>query len=320
MWLNSGSIRNRGLEIAVDATPISIGDFEWNISGQISWNRNTIVNLGASGGGGPLYLSPDDKEPTQSLYYVGANVGQSNHINDYANIFIQGYPVGLFYGYKTEGIVKEGETGLPLTDGGAERDPGNIQYRDMNGNGYLDPLDRTVIGDPNPDFIYGFSTSFTWKDLSISASFNGSYGNELLNANLAQQTDTRVQSNPRNVWNIRREAFFDAWTPDNQDTFYPAIGTGDISETRYMNDRRIEDASFLRLSNVSISYRLPIPKNKVVNNISVGLSGSNLYVWTKYSGWDPEVSSHGNSMTKVGIDIGSYPGARTYSFDLKFTF
>ena len=87
-----------------------------------------------------------------------------------------------------------------------------------------------------------------------------------------------------------------------------------------MTDRRVEDASFLRLSNVSITYRLPIPKNKVVNNISVGVSGSNLYVWTKYSGWDPEVSSHGNSMTKVGLDIGSYPGARTYSFDLKFTF
>ena len=320
MWVNDGSIRNRGLELGIDATPISIGDFEWNISGQISWNRNTIVDLGSSGGGGPIYLSPDATEATQCIYYTGANVGSSNHINEYANIFIQGQPVGLFYGYKTEGIVKEGEKGLPLTDGGAERDPGTIQYRDMNGNGYLDPLDKTVIGDPNPDFIYGFATSFTWKDLSISASFNGSYGNDILNANLAQQTDTRAQSSPRNAWNIRREAFFDAWTPENQDTFYPAIGTGDLSEVRYMTDRRIEDASYLRLSNLSISYRIPLPKNKVVKNMSVGLSGSNLYVWTKYSGWDPEVSSHGNSMTKVGIDIGSYPGARTYSFDLKFTF
>ena len=320
MWVNDGSIRNRGLELGIDATPISIGDFEWNLSGQISFNRNTIVDLGASGGGGPIYLSPDATETTQCVYYTGDNVGSSNHINEYANIFIQGQPVGLFYGYKTEGIVKEGETGIPLTDGGDPRQPGTIKYRDMNGNGYVDPLDKTVIGDPNPDFIYGFSTSFTWKDLSFSASFNGSYGNDLLNANLAQQTDTRVQGTPRNAWNIRREAFFDAWTPENQDTFYPAVGTGDLAEVRFMTDRRVEDASFLRLSNVSITYRLPIPKNKVVNNISVGVSGSNLYVWTKYSGWDPEVSSHGNSMTKVGIDIGSYPGARTYSFDLKFTF
>ena len=320
MWLNDGAIRNRGLEIAFDATPISIGDFEWNIAGQISWNRNTLVNLGASGGGGPLYLSPDAKEPTQSIYYVGDNIGSSNHINDYANIFIQGHPVGLFYGYKTEGIVQEGETGLPLTDGGEPRAPGNIQYRDMNGNGYLDSNDKTIIGDPNPDFIYGFSTSFTWKDLTISASFDGSYGNDILNANLAQETDTRSISNPRNASNIRREAFFRAWTPENKDPFYPALGTGDLSETRSMTDRRIEDGSFLRVSNVSLSYRLPIPKNKVVNNITVGVSGSNLYVFTKYSGWDPEVSSHGNSMRRVGIDSGSYPGARTYSFDLKFTF
>lgn len=87
-----------------------------------------------------------------------------------------------------------------------------------------------------------------------------------------------------------------------------------------MTDRRIEDGSYLRLSNLSISYKLPIPKNKVFRNITVGVSGSNLYVWTKYSGWDPEVSSNGNDMKKVGIDNGSYPSARTYSFDLKFTF
>ena len=87
-----------------------------------------------------------------------------------------------------------------------------------------------------------------------------------------------------------------------------------------MSDRRIEDGSYLRLANLSVSYKLPIPKNKVFRNITVGVSGSNLYVWTKYSGWDPEVSSNGNDMKKVGIDNGSYPSARTYSFDLKFTF
>ena len=87
-----------------------------------------------------------------------------------------------------------------------------------------------------------------------------------------------------------------------------------------MTDRWVEDASFLRISNVTLSYRIPLPKNKVVRNMSVGVSGRNLYVFTKYSGWDPEVSSYGNSMEKIGVDFGSYPTARTYSFDLKFTF
>ena len=202
------------------------------------------------------------------------------------------------------------------------RPAGSVQYLDLNGNGYLDEDDRTVIGDPNPDFIYGFSTAFRWKGLSISASFDGSYGNDIVNANLAQEWDTAYYSTPTSYWNIRREAYYDAWSPTNPDGKYQRLGLsqGDNTERRAMSDRRIEDGSFLRLSNVSISYRLPIPKNKVFRNITVGVTGGNLYVWTKYSGWDPEVNSYGNNMMKVGIDTGSYPTARTYSFDLKFTF
>lgn len=326
MWLNDGAIRNRGLELSVDATPISIGDFEWNVAGQISFNRNTIENIGAQGGSGKLWLSHTDKEQTDCYYYKGNNIGNSNYLHTYANIFIEGQPVGLFYGYKSDGIVQEGERGVPLTPpsegNDTSREPGSVQYLDLNGNGFLDEEDKTIIGDPNPDFIYGFSTSFTWKDLTLSASFNGSYGNDILNANLTQETDVAYNGNIFNYWNIRREAYYNAWTPENRNNKYQALGfsQSDNFERRAMTDRRIEDGSYLRLSNLSISYKLPIPKNKVFRNITVGVSGSNLYVWTKYSGWDPEVSSNGNDMKKVGIDNGSYPSARTYSFDLKFTF
>jgi hypothetical protein len=91
-------------------------------------------------------------------------------------------------------------------------------------------------------------------------------------------------------------------------------------ELKLMTDRWVEDASYLRLSNVSLAYRFPIPKNKVVRDITLGVSGRNLYVFTKYSGWDPEVSSYGNSMERIGVDLGSYPTARTYTVDLKFKF
>ena len=319
MWLNDGSIRNRGLEIAVDATPISIGDFEWNISGQISWNRNSIVNIGASGGTGELYLNPDS--PQECKYYLGDKIGTSNYLNNPANIFVEGQPIGLLWGYKFNRIVPEGEEGVPFTDGGAARKPGQREYCDLNGNGYIDEYDKTVIGDANPDFMYGFSTSFTWKDLTLSASFDGCYGNDIINANRPQLEDVASQGSTLSYWNIRRDAYYKAWTPENPNTTYPRLGyAGDNSERYMVSDVFVEDGSFLRISNVSLSYRLPIPKNKVVNNISVGISGSNLYVFTKYSGWDPEVNSHGNNMKKIGIDNGSYPSARTYSFDLKFTF
>ena len=320
MWLNSGSIRNRGLELALDATPISNGDFEWNISGQISWNKNTLVDMGASGGTGEIYVNPDS--PQESKYFYGDKVGSSNYLNNPANIFIEGQPLGLIWGYKFNRIVPEGDEGIPISQGGAARLPGQREYMDLNENGYIDEYDKTVIGNANPDFMFGFSTSFTWKDLTISASFDGAYGNEILNANRPQEEDVAYNSNTMSYWNVRRDAYLKAWTPQNQNTKYPALGISASDNTeRYMvSDVFVEDGSFLRISNVSISYRLPLPKNKVVNNISVGVSGSNLYVFTKYSGWDPEVNSHGNNMKRVGIDIGSYPTARTYSFDLKFTF
>ena len=317
-WVNEGSIRNRGLEISLDLTPIAIGDFEWNIAGNISFNRNQIADIGASGTGGDIYLSPDNLQNCR--YYLGSNIGTSNYMQAPGNIFIDGQPIGLFYGFKTDGYVQEGQTGVPITSGGEPTKPGSINYIDVNGNGYIDNDDRTIIGDPNPDFTYGFSTSFTWKDLTLSASFDGSYGNDLINANLPQSTDTRKMSSSTSYVNVLRDAVYDAWTPENPDAKWPALNSFTLDDIRRFQDRWVEDASYLRISNVSVSYRIPLPKNKVINRMSVGFSGRNLYVFTKYSGWDPEVSSYGNSMTKIGIDIGSYPTARTYSFDLKFTF
>ena len=196
--------------------------------------------------------------------------------------------------------------------------PGSIKYRDLNENGYLDDGDKTILGDPNPDFTYGLSTSFSWKGLSLSASIDGSYGNELTNVNLIQET--KITSTTSSYSNVRREAYFQAWTPENPDTWYPKLQGMGNEELKLMTDRWVEDASFLRISNVSLSYILPLPKNKVVRDITLGVSGRNLYVFTKYSGWDPEVSSYGNSMERIGLDMGSYPTARTYSVDLKFTF
>ncbi len=315
IWVNDGSIRNRGIELAVDATPLVIGDFEWNIAGNISFNRNTITSLGSSGDGGEIYLSPDNLQ--NCSYYFGKKIGNANFLNSVVNIFVEGQPIGLFYGYKTDGIIPEGEIGpgfsldAPLTEG-------QIRYCDLNGDGLISDLDKTILGNPNPDFTYGLSTSFSWKGLSLSASIDGTYGNEIVNANLVQET--KIVSNSSSYSNIRREAFVNAWTPENQDTKYPKLDGMSQEELKLMTDRWVEDASYLRLSNVSLSYRLPIPKNKVVRDITLGVSGRNLYVFTKYSGWDPEVSSYGNSMERIGVDLGSYPTAKTYTFDLKFRF
>lgn len=316
-WVNDGSIRNQGLEISVDATPVAYGDFEWNVSGQISFNRNSIASLGMSDGGGEIFLAPGHKR--QCNYFEGATVGSSNYMQSTANIFIEGFPVGLFYGYKTNGIVQTGERGYTLEEG-VYSGPGSIKYCDLNGNGYIESGDRTIIGNPNPDFTYGFSTMFRWRGLTFSAAFEGSYGNDLINANLPQESDVRKRTKGISQTNIRKEYFYNAWTPEKPNNKYPALDSYSVDEIRLFTDRYVEDASYLRISNVSLNYEVPLPLNKFLKGLSVGISGNNLYVFTKYSGWDPDVNSYGKNLQKVGIDIGSYPTARTYSFDLRLTF
>ena len=146
--------------------------------------------------------------------------------------------------------------------------------------------------------------------------FNGSYGNAIANANLSQEYDTS-----RADYNIRKVAFVNAWTPENKNNKFPASNGVLSSETQYyFTDRLLEDGSYLRLANVRLSYDVPLPKDRFVRHCNVGVSMSNVYFWTKFTGWDPDVNSFGNSMTRVGIDIGSYPTARALSFDVRLTF
>lgn len=316
MWVNQGTINNRGVEISLEAVPIASKNFEWIISGNFSINRNTIADLGFSMDKSPVYL--EEGVESQLRYYVGSNVASSTYLRNPANIFIEGMPVGLFYGYKTDGIVQENETGVPLEKGGTPRTPGQVRYVDMNGNGYIDEYDRTVIGDNNPDFTYGFQTSFKFYGFNLSLNFDGVWGKDILYANLAQITDAQYSY----CTNVLKEAYYDAWSPANPTGRYPILNGGlSNGERAFVSDRMIQDASYLRLSSASLTYTYRLPKkSKVLKSIQVGVTGSNLFVITDYPGWSPIVNSFGQSMTRIGVDIGSYPMARSYSFDIKLSF
>lgn len=315
MWVNEGKVRNRGIEFTLDATPVKTRTVEWTLSANISINRNRIMSISDDAARETIYISPD--EAREVTYFPGASVGSSNYANAPLGIFMVGYPMGLFYGYRTEGLVRTGETpGPPVVEGGEAAAPGHLRITDTNGNGYIDPDDRMIIGNPNPDFTFGFSTSLTWKHLTLSASFNGSYGSDILNVNNMRESDTSQKNH-----NVLRSALYDSWTPENQDAKYWGINMINSTECRMVKDVDVEDGSYLRLANVSLNYDLPLKKkSKVLKGLNFGVSGSNLFVWTRYSGWDPEVNSYGNNIMKMGADAGSYPSARTYSFDVKFTF
>lgn len=316
-WVNQGSINNRGVELSMEAIPVKTSNFEWGINGNISWNRNRITDIGTDSEGKGIYMTPAPDRYRECRYYEGSVIGSGNYGVEPVNIFIEGQPMGLFYGYATNGIIQEGEEGPKFNIGNAtdtNNGPGGIRYVDPNGDGFIDSTERTIIGDPNPDFTYGFGTHFSYKGLSLNVNFSGSYGNDICNHNNTMGWETTSSSMP----NIRRTAFFDSWSKENPGGTMPRLNPG-TSFINYFSDRYIEDGSYLRLSNISLSYSIPI-KNFVLKNITVGASVNNVYVWSKYSGYDPEINSYGYDLTRIGVDNGSFPRTRTFCFDLKFTF
>lgn len=314
-YVNMGSIENKGIEFTLNTVPVKSGDWEWLLGGNISMNRNRIVSINPEGTDNDwIYFAPGNRQYVS--FFRGDDIGSGQVMKTQLNMFIEGQPMALFYGIPTNGLVKEGKTGVPFSDSdGSYRGPGSVDYIDVDGDGYITEKDRVIIGDPNPDFTYGFNTSLTWKGLTLSANFVGSYGNDIYNVNRMMDTNTSGVNQ-----NLLSASVSKAWTLDNQNTWYPAIGGLSGTDVKWASDRYVEDGSYLRLQNITLSYSIPIlNKKSFVKNITISATGSDLYVWTNYTGWDPDVNSYG-SIKKRGADMGSYPGARTYRFDLKLTF
>lgn len=312
IYYNSGNMRNQGVEFSLDADIIQTKDFTWTFGGNIGKNNAKIMDLGVSRGDFGVYK--------EILAYEGNSLG--NHFGN-AHLFWVGHAPGLFFGYETDGIVQESD--LPanggsynvtqdLSTGGAPQ-AGDIKIVDQNGDGVINTDDRVIIGDPNPDFTYGFHTSFTWRGISLSAQFNGVYGKDLINTNL------RYQAIPnRTGGNLRTEAFQGAWTAENMSNTYPRVNY--TLPTPAVLDRYVEDASFLRCSDITLSYTLPKQLMRKIgfNSINVFASVKNAFLITKYSGYDPEVDSFAFDGLRPGVDMSSFPHARSFIFGLNVSF
>jgi len=330
MWSNCGEITNKGLEFTLDATPVATKDIEWSIGGNLSMNRNRLEDIGYDREASEFYFEKGVQ--TMAIYDAGQSIANQAYMRGATNITIVGQPIGLFYGYKTMGMVKEGQYGVPSSkanyDLGKYQQPGQVNYVDMDGNGYIDEKDKTVIGNANPDFTYGFSTRFRWKHLSVGMNFYGVYGNQLMNGMTAQLSDTHLKGNPGNLYIA---AYKNAWTtanPNEQYNIFKGAETYgltwdtvfDTNEQEYITDRYIEDGSYLRMSSINVSYYFNLPKQSPLQRIEIGATVSNPFTWTKYSGFSPVVSSYNITSKRIGVDNGGYPASRAFCFDLKLTF
>lgn len=311
MYVNDGNIRNSGIEFTLDTVPVKTKKFEWTIGGNISMNRNVVTSIGSTGSTAKIFLSPDAPEAVQCNYFLGEPI-LSAYVTERPNIFIEGESMGLFYGYIFDGIVQEGEEYCYIN--GVKREAGLAKYKDLNNNGYVDEGDKTIIGNPHPKFTYGFNTSLSLGNFSLRFDFTGAYKFDMANFTKVKGYYTGWLRN-----NVMTDAVLKAWTPENKSNEWPKIGA------QYDNNfctRYVEDASYLRLSNIALSYDVPInrKKSKILQGMSAVFSVGNAFVWTKYSGYSPLNNTFGRSVKRLGVDLYSAPFPRSYNLDLKFTF
>ena len=301
---NIGSIQNRGLEISLSALILNKKDLSWTTEANLSFNRNKILDLGLTATSIGIYKDFE--------YYIGPGVSNGNYFKDPANIFVVGYPIGMLYGYKTSGLWKTGDNMASIRQFGLPVQAGDLKFTDQNGDGDIGPADKVILGNPNPDFTFGFRSGLTYKNFNLDVFLNGSYGNEVANGNLIRIGN----ANGVNFNNLLAPYYLDAWTPSKVDGIYPRVGYNNLN----FIDQYVEDASFLRVSTLMLGYNFSFKRNMPIKSMQLNLTGKNLFTFTKYTGFDPEVNSFSFNGGKIGVDWGSYPNLRSVSMGVSVTF
>lgn len=289
---NIGSVSNQGLELAIESDNL-IRKFRWTTSFNISINRNKVLELG-----GEEYKD------------VG---GDDGHLKTgQVHRLIVGQPIGLFYGYVFDGIIQNQEE---LNDGpvGPNNWIGGRKYKDLSGpdgvpDGKVDATyDRTVIGDPNPDFYGGLTNTFSYLGFELNIFMQYSYGGDLFNYNAMELT---APTGGQNVYSD----MVDRWTTTNPSNVYPKATT---NRSAVFCSSYIEDASYLKVKTLTLSYTFPNLRSQRIASLNVYVTGQNMLTFTKYRGYDPEVSYRGATNLELGEDFGGYPQARTLMLGVK---
>ena len=276
IYRNEGEMTNKGIEFSVDSRNLT-GELEWNTNFNISLNRNKLNKLSL-----------------QKVYYYAST---SEATSEQVVRITEGQPLGKFWGLISEGVD-------PQT--------GDIKYKDLNGDGRITVSDKTYIGDPNPDFTFGFTNDFSYKNFTLSVFFQGSYGNDIYNA-------SRIETEGMYDGKNQSTAVLNRWKKRGDITDIPRAvkGTDNIKAS----SRWVEDGSYLRLKTLTLAYNLPTQalQQYGIRKVQPYLTAQNLWTLTNYKGFDPEVNE-GLSGPTMGIDWGTYPQTKSFIFGLNIEF
>ncbi len=327
-WGNVGSMSNQGVEMTLNTVNIDKGGFQWRSSFTFSLNRNKVVSLDT------------ESASIDKTFQIGSDVLTVTRT-------VEGKPVGQLYGYKVIGRFDKAEDfyykdangvvkPVAIPEGSSISESGtwigDYIFADVNGDGVINNQDCTFIGDPQPDFTYGIGNTFSWKGFDLSIFFNGSYGNDILNLTGRELSDVRVNSNLlKECAGYAKIGVIDPNLPDddfrnlyvsNPGSRLPRLSASTTNANNRVSDRYVEDGSYIRLQNISLSYTLPkslVTKLKL-QNVKVYMNLQNVYTWTNYSGYDPEVGAMYGDALMTGVDYGRYPSPRIYTFGLNISF
>lgn len=282
-YTNAGKVRNQGIEMSLHTINLT-GELGWETNLTATYNKNKIKDLNSD-----------------VPYYI-------NQINNsYVTMLAKDYPINVFYGYVTDGIFQnQSEVNTHAVQPGAE--PGDIRFRDLNNDGVINDSDRTVIGNPNPSWLFSMNNSLSYKGFELSVFLQGIAGNNIYNANNIDNTGMAAAYN-------QTTDVLKRWQGEGTSNSMPRAVFGDPNQNTRVSDRFVENGSYLRLKNITLSYTFPKQwlQKAQIENARLSLSCENVATITGYSGFDPEVGIN-------GIDQNRYPISRTFSLGLNFNF
>lgn len=326
MVINAGETENKGIDLTINTVNIETKDFSWNTAITFSHNKNLVKKLT----GEEVQLWEASFGYSQNTHIIGVN-----------------QPLGQMYGYVTDGLYQVEDfdydaatktytlkDGIPYMGDKQNVQPGNWKFKNLDGSAdnKITESDKTVIGNAYPIFYGGINNNFTYKNFDLSIFFTYSYGNDVFNA--TKLTNTKSALDNKNVLDVANSANHWVLVNDkgemitdpqelaavNKGKTVASIIDNEVGDT-YIHSWAVEDGSFLKLSNVTLGYTFPKAwlKKLGVSKLRLYATGSNLFTWTKYSGFDPEVSTMGNGLTP-GVDFGAYPKSRSFVFGINLAF
>lgn len=286
---NFGSIQNEGIEFDFAGEMLKRKSFTWELTFNYSYNKNKVLDLG------------------EGVDFYNASSGNA----DYTHRLRVGSSLGDFWGFQTAGLLTAEDITKGYPTFGGSTFEGDLKFRDVNNDNKITDEDKVKLGNAIPEHTIGFSNNFTYKNWTLNVFVTGVFGNQILNQNLIYSTYGSYFGVPS------RDYINDFWTPENKDAYYPRPSASAVNNVT--SDRLIQNGSYVRLKTVSLRYNFS-KTPAWLSRMQLFLTSNNLYTFTKYNGYDPEVSGYGQNILTPGIDLGSYPRTRSWTIGLDIQF